>query len=193
GIMPSEDLVREISEISEQLTKTLKRTFDDISKDATASLPQKVSKKLKAEDVKLLTCAPWFEPNELKFLELFDICVVRDLEQDIKAYEEEKLRKVIAEDLRIDFEGTRQLILDMEAQQFEDESFNQWLAEGDAMVQELAEQGETFATRRIQANLTKQRVLVEKVIEEQKRQAEVQAKLSRDVAHILTLLQPQNS
>ncbi|MCI49417.1 hypothetical protein A2U01_0070661 [Trifolium medium] len=80
----------------------------------------------------------------------------------------------------------------MEAQQFEDDSFNLWLEEGEAMVQELAEQGETFATRRIQANLTKQRVLVEKVIEEQKRQAEVQAKLSRDIAHILTLLQPQN-
>ncbi|MCH80089.1 hypothetical protein A2U01_0000851 [Trifolium medium] len=171
GVMPSEDLVKEMDAIHEKLTKTLKRTFEDMSKAATASLPQKVSKKLKAEDVKMITSAPW--------------C-------DIKAEEEEKLRKIIAEDLRVDFEENKQLILDPEAQQFEDESFNHWIEEGEAMVQELAKEGETFATRRIQANLTKQRVLVEKVIEEQNRQAEVQAKQSRDIAHILTLLQPQN-
>jgi hypothetical protein len=110
----------------------------------------------------------------------------------IKAENEEKLRMVVAEDLKIYFEATRQFILDMEAQQFEDDSFNHWIEEGELLVQNLAKEGETFATRRVQANLTKQRVLVEKVIEEKKRLVEVQAKQSRDIAPILTLLQPQN-
>ncbi|MCI68521.1 hypothetical protein A2U01_0089782, partial [Trifolium medium] len=66
--MPSEDLVREINEIGEQLSKTLKRTFDDISKEATTSLPQKVSKKLKAADVLMIPNGPWFEPKDLKTL-----------------------------------------------------------------------------------------------------------------------------
>ncbi|MCI38646.1 hypothetical protein A2U01_0059874, partial [Trifolium medium] len=125
---------------------------DDISKEATASLPQKVSKKLKAGDVLMIPNSPWFEPKDLKTLELFDILLSRDLEGLLKAEDEEKMRLVVAEELKIDFEATRQLILDMEAQQFEDDSFNHWIAEGELMVQELAEQGETFATRRIQAN-----------------------------------------
>jgi hypothetical protein len=65
--MPSEDLIKEFDEIHVQVSKTLKRTFDEMSKEATATLPQKISKKLHAADVLMIPNGPWFEPRDLKF------------------------------------------------------------------------------------------------------------------------------
>ncbi|MCH80994.1 hypothetical protein A2U01_0001772 [Trifolium medium] len=190
--MTNDELVVELERIHEKMTRSLKRTFEDIYRDASSSekVTQKVNKKLKSEDVKLLTTAPWFEPRDLKFLELMEVSVNQHLQELIKAEKEEKLRQVILQELTVHLEENHNLLVSMEAQNVSEEGYNLWIQEGEAMVQALAREGETFATRRIQANLTKQRVLIEKVMAEQSRQAGVQAKLSEDIAAILAHLQP---